>query len=83
MAAMSIPPAGTESGFANMNIGDRAEDVAEAFKFEDQFAEMLAGVNAQFNTGKTKDLAWRKAQLKGIMDLHLENHEARWPCETN
>lgn len=39
------------------------------------FGPMVSEVRSVFNSGKTKDLAWRKAQLEGIKKLLEENHE--------
>lgn len=35
-----------------------------------------ADLNATFRTGKTKSMAWRRAQLKALKKLHSENEQA-------
>ena len=41
-----------------------------------EIPKIHADLNATFRTGKTKPLAWRRAQLKALKKLHLENEQA-------
>ncbi len=40
------------------------------------FAELVDGLRATFRTGRTKDVAWRKAQLKAMLAMLDENEAA-------
>jgi len=61
--------AASEGGFASLRA---TEKVADA---KIDFAPMVAEVRGVFNSGKTKDLAWRRSQLEAIKCLFEENHE--------
>ncbi|MCP4872745.1 MAG: aldehyde dehydrogenase family protein [Proteobacteria bacterium] len=41
-----------------------------------EIPKIHADLNATFRTGKTKPMAWRRAQLKALKKLHLENEQA-------
>lgn len=60
----------TESGFAKVRAADSGSANAKI-----DYGPMVAELNVAFNSGKTKDLEWRRTQLKAIKSLFLENHE--------
>mmetsp|Transcript_37606 Transcript_37606/g.119849 ORF Transcript_37606/g.119849 Transcript_37606/m.119849 type:complete len:512 (-) Transcript_37606:216-1751(-) len=50
--------------------------MAAVEKFSSEYEPMVGKVRAAFNTGKTRDIAWRRRQLEGIHRMMVENHEA-------
>lgn len=47
----------------------------------DTLPALVADLRKSFNAGRTKPLAWRRAQLKALQRLLEENHKAvRTPC---
>ena len=64
----------TESAFAKMHVAT-PEDVALAAELKHTMATVVAELNQTFHTGVTKDLAWRKQQLRQLITLVKENIE--------
>eukprot|EP01062_Namystynia_karyoxenos_P036600 TRINITY_DN2665_c0_g2_i1.p1 TRINITY_DN2665_c0_g2~~TRINITY_DN2665_c0_g2_i1.p1 ORF type:complete len:535 (+),score=171.58 TRINITY_DN2665_c0_g2_i1:80-1684(+) len=69
----AVPEArATEGGFAQLR-GQAAGESVDALV--PRFSEMLQGMRKVFNSGKTKDLRWRRKQLSRVLDLVEEEHE--------
>jgi aldehyde dehydrogenase (NAD+) len=64
-------PAGFLHGFVKVRAGDEQD----APSSEISFKPLVQELKATFDTGKTKDLSWRKSQLKAIQSMIDENHE--------
>jgi hypothetical protein len=64
----------TEKGFAQVQITESS--TATADEFVAGFTTILDGLNATFDSGKTRDLAWRRQQLKQLQLAVKENHAA-------
>ncbi|QXC59978.1 aldehyde dehydrogenase family protein [Aquihabitans sp. G128] len=52
--------------------GSQAADVAPE---ADGLAATIAGLRATFDSGRTRDLAWRRRQLQGVIDLLQQNEQ--------
>jgi len=53
----------------------RAEENGSSMNAQVDFGPTVSELRAAFNSGKTKDLSWRKTQLESIKRLIEENHE--------
>ena len=42
--------------------------------FEEPFAELVAGVRAVYDSGRTRHMSWRREQLTGLLDM-MKEHE--------
>jgi aldehyde dehydrogenase (NAD+) len=73
MAALPAPGAALNAGaLAKRHEAGMAQAASEAASEDDiaelerEYGEVLAGLRAQFRTGKTKSLEWRVGQLKAL-----------------
>jgi len=63
---MAVAGAVSEQGFAAVNAA-RGTDENLTQQLKGEYAKMVADVRAVFDSGRTKEVAWRKQQLKGII----------------
>lgn len=61
----------TTAGFSKL----RADTTPDLLPADISFNGLVNEVRAEFGTGKTKDLQWRKGQLEAIKKMIAENHE--------
>ena len=67
---MATAVVATEQGFATLrNVEDEAN-------VEVDFGPLVDGLRKEFATCKTKDLTWRRAQIKNMLTMIHENYEA-------
>ena len=64
--------ASTEKGFAAVRDNGAPNEQVD----EINYGPLLEGLRKEYSTCKTKDLAWRRAQLKNIIKMVHENYEA-------
>ena len=63
----------TESGFYQTNVAEKKVQESEAQNIS--FAHVVEELRATFDSGKTKNVEWRKQQMRQIKKLFVENHE--------
>ena len=66
--------ASTEQGFATVNIKEKNAAKNAATKLD--YSGLVGDLRATFNSGLTKDLAWRKQQLRQLQAAIAENTDA-------
>ena len=66
--------ASTEQGFATVNIKEKNASKNAATKLD--YSGLVGDLRATFNSGLTKDLAWRKQQLRQLQAAIAENTDA-------
>lgn len=72
---MSASSAVSEAGFAALQVG-RLDAAISSVHLSSEYREMVAGVRTVFDSGRTKDLEWRRQQLQNLIRAIQENHEA-------
>ena len=65
--------AATERGFARVQIDEKKSDMESGASFD--FSGLHSDLVETFDSGKTHDLAWRKAQLRQLQLAVKENYE--------
>jgi len=70
---MASPIASTEQGFYNVTVQEKAHDLKAAE--EVSYTGLVEGLRRVYQSGKTKNLEWRRKELKALQRLHTENHE--------
>lgn len=77
MAAVSAGShAESEAGFAALQAGRAVTEESMTKRLSAEYDVMVAGIREVFESGRTKDLAWRRAQLQGLIKGIQSNTEA-------
>jgi aldehyde dehydrogenase (NAD+) len=63
----------SEAGFAALQQARESKDEGRKHQLVTEYAGMVAGVRKVFESGRTKDIAWRRRQLESLMKGIQEN----------
>jgi len=65
----------SEAGFAALQAARVVTDESVVDKLSADYSAMVAGMREVFDSGRTKDLAWRRRQLEGLLKGMQHHHK--------
>mmetsp|Transcript_77756 Transcript_77756/g.141445 ORF Transcript_77756/g.141445 Transcript_77756/m.141445 type:complete len:528 (+) Transcript_77756:57-1640(+) len=80
MTATTPEYVASEAGFVALQAERDVQGEHEVARLSAEYAVLINGMRETFDSGRTKDLAWRRSQLEGLIRGIQQNHEAITAC---